>query len=209
MQLRDGTELQNIRLKTDIGTLCDRTVSWLVGVFNHINKPEIVKKAFEKCEIGTFNLSFESITSAAALQELRNVQLNEPERWEKINLWPTPQEELNGDFSNEDSENELLDDADDSALPMAALQDTSDRGDPNVLADAEDGGLTLGSAAQDLLDDEAFDWSAADDNNRVKTRGEESRAGLVSGSSGDGGAELGRGKQKRAAPQRYNDFYLH
>ncbi len=83
VQLEEGTDPQNVRLKTDIATLRDRTVQWLVTAFKHINKPETVMKAFEMCKSGEFNLSFKSITSVAALQELRNVQLNEPERWAK------------------------------------------------------------------------------------------------------------------------------
>ncbi len=214
VQLEEGTEPQNVRLKTDIASLRDRTVNWLVTAFKHINKPEIVKKAFEKCESGVFNLSFESITSAAALQELRNVQLNDPERWAKVNLRPKPQDELEGDFSNEDRENELLDDADDSALTMDALQtrtrrnlNRNEQNDPNILEDTEDGGLTLGGAAQDALDDEAFDWTAADEENRTRTKA--ALATQSGAASGEADEELGRGKRKRGAPRRYNDFYLH
>ncbi len=40
--------------------------------------------------------------------------------------------------------------------------------DANALTEAEDGGLTLGGAAQDALDGDAFDWTTADEENRAK-----------------------------------------
>lgn len=107
---------------------------------------------------------------------------------------------------------------------MTALQDGAhDNREPNALAEANDGGLTLGGAAQDAVDDDAFDWSMADEANRAKASsscgGEPSksmhvRARNANGTSVEelpvsGGEEHGRGKRKRAVLKRYNEFYLH
>lgn len=146
------------------------------------------------------------------------MQLNNTKQWSKINLCLAPQDELEGNFSNKDVKNDLLHDADDSALPMLDLQDgTDDQGRPNTMVRADEGGLTLGGAVHDPVDNEAFDRTAADETNRAKENNSRGSTQTMStekvstcGSSNaadqpeePAGEELSCGKRKKAVPKQF------
>ncbi|KAG0694984.1 hypothetical protein DFH29DRAFT_773560, partial [Suillus ampliporus] len=74
-----------LRLDMTLPTLRDRSVQWLLNGYHTINKPEVIKQAFASCHAGPlFNLLFDSLTSREALQQLRDMQKNEPDLWMKI-----------------------------------------------------------------------------------------------------------------------------
>ncbi|KAH8101685.1 hypothetical protein BXZ70DRAFT_69387 [Cristinia sonorae] len=70
-------------LNTRIKTLRDRSVRWLVSTYHAINDPKIVKKAFEKCEVGGTgpNLSQESLPGPGAASLLRKIECNDIALW--------------------------------------------------------------------------------------------------------------------------------
>ncbi|KAI0320416.1 hypothetical protein OF83DRAFT_595413 [Amylostereum chailletii] len=83
--LKNEGDPATFKLDTRIKTLRDPSVSWFVKAWNDINKPALVKKAFEHCAVrGGFNLGFDSITSSAALRVLRDLPRTDPVLWNKI-----------------------------------------------------------------------------------------------------------------------------
>lgn len=170
------------------------------------------------CRSGDFNLSFDSLTSKAALQELRNIQKNEPETWARINLRGNEDEDLDVEWCGddgelrEDDENELLDDMDDSSLPVDALRDhiagcADDLAEGLEVENTDEGLVPLG-VAEDPFADDAFDWEATDRENRLLNVPSGSQH-KIQGPAKEP-EEFGRGKRKRSAPKKYrNDFYLH
>ncbi|VDC03285.1 unnamed protein product [Peniophora sp. CBMAI 1063] len=83
--LNGGADPTQLHLDTHIGTLRNRSVSWFVRAWQEINQPELVRKAFQRCVVrGGFNLSFESITSSAALKLVRKLPRTDPETWAKV-----------------------------------------------------------------------------------------------------------------------------
>ncbi|KAG1783144.1 hypothetical protein EV702DRAFT_931796, partial [Suillus placidus] len=67
-----------------IGILRDRSLSWIWNAFQTINKPEIVKKAFEMCTIRGFNLLFECLVGFQARDRLRNLKNTDPKFWKEL-----------------------------------------------------------------------------------------------------------------------------
>ncbi|KDR76038.1 hypothetical protein GALMADRAFT_139792 [Galerina marginata CBS 339.88] len=64
-QLSKGVE--NVKLDTTVGKLCDRSVGWIVDAIADIDNKELIMKAFEMCRVGNFNQSQASLTSPEAL----------------------------------------------------------------------------------------------------------------------------------------------
>ncbi|KAL1943445.1 hypothetical protein VTO73DRAFT_4520 [Trametes versicolor] len=63
-----------ILLPTDLPTLRNASIAWLVDAYWYLQeRPDIIKKAWEKCEANGWNLSYESLTSSAALEHLEKV----------------------------------------------------------------------------------------------------------------------------------------
>ncbi|KAJ7149283.1 hypothetical protein C8R43DRAFT_828505, partial [Mycena crocata] len=79
-QLAAGIPADELKLDTTVGTLRNRSVGWVVQAFHDVNKPELIKKAWEMCRTGTgdFNLSYASLTSPEALALLRNLPKDNP-----------------------------------------------------------------------------------------------------------------------------------
>ncbi|KAG6914641.1 hypothetical protein DXG01_016182 [Tephrocybe rancida] len=71
-------------LDNRIGTLRDHTPKWLWKAYNIINKPELVKKAFELCTVRGWNLSYTSLTGVAARAKLCELKHSDPEFWEEL-----------------------------------------------------------------------------------------------------------------------------
>ncbi|VDC04887.1 unnamed protein product [Peniophora sp. CBMAI 1063] len=85
-QLANQVDPDDIHLDHMIGTLRDCSVGWFLKVWQDISVPSLVKKAFEKCTVPDtpFNLSFESITSSAALKFLRELPCTDPELYAQV-----------------------------------------------------------------------------------------------------------------------------
>jgi hypothetical protein len=94
-QLKNGIQVDDIKIDTTLKVLRDRTVDWLWVAFNKLNKLDIVKKvcfflivclhfnylvpkAWLMCRAGQFNLSYESLTSHGARQMLRDLPTTDP-----------------------------------------------------------------------------------------------------------------------------------
>ncbi|PPR03038.1 hypothetical protein CVT26_004573 [Gymnopilus dilepis] len=78
-QLKAGKTVSDVKVDTTLAVLRDRTVNWLWTAFKALNKPETVKKAWQMCSAGKFNLSYESLTSHEARQALRELPQTDPE----------------------------------------------------------------------------------------------------------------------------------
>ncbi|KAI0085211.1 hypothetical protein BDY19DRAFT_857522, partial [Irpex rosettiformis] len=72
-KLDEGQEASEIRLDKTIGTMRDRSVEWMIKGYEAINDPEFVRKAWEKCAAGEYNLSRESLTSPGMRSELNKL----------------------------------------------------------------------------------------------------------------------------------------
>lgn len=103
--LESGTFASTIKLDTRLGTLRDRSVSWITNAIQDVNKKDLIMKvslrmltysregslmklfaqqAFEMCRIGNFNASQASMTSADALTALRNLPKSNPTLYEQF-----------------------------------------------------------------------------------------------------------------------------
>ncbi|KAF8988990.1 hypothetical protein BDQ17DRAFT_1434763 [Cyathus striatus] len=76
-QEKDRVQPDNITINTQLKTLCDRTVHWLVNIFGTLNKPEMIQNAWKLCHIGDLNLSWESLTSMEAQDILHDLYLDD------------------------------------------------------------------------------------------------------------------------------------
>ncbi|KAG1749219.1 hypothetical protein EDB19DRAFT_1904732 [Suillus lakei] len=94
-----------------------------------INKPDIVKKAFEMRHVHTFNLSYKSLTSYAVQEKLRNLKVNDPQFWEELTSH-APQEMKDSTTSKNENESEIpgeaveiygADPSDDTNVPCASI----------------------------------------------------------------------------------------
>ncbi|KAG8796133.1 hypothetical protein FRC12_004330 [Ceratobasidium sp. 428] len=66
-QLQAGVEPKNVALPHRLGELRDASVAWMLEAFLYLQKhPETVVKAWEKCQVGQWNLTWEKLTSPAA-----------------------------------------------------------------------------------------------------------------------------------------------
>lgn len=67
-QIRAGIKPEMVKLPTKVGPLRDATVGWIQKAFDMLKgRPEIRQRAWSKCEVGPWNLSWDSITSKDAL----------------------------------------------------------------------------------------------------------------------------------------------
>ncbi|KAI9059119.1 hypothetical protein FKP32DRAFT_1158739 [Trametes sanguinea] len=126
-----GHKPADIALPTDLPTLRNASIPWLLDAYNHLNhRPDIIQKAWRKCEAHNWNLSYECLTSTAARQRLAEVMQTNPQ---------FAAEFANLDIVTGDVENEAADAAaddgpdDDLALGSDVLADLclgSDRRTP-------------------------------------------------------------------------------
>ncbi|KAJ6619217.1 hypothetical protein B0H10DRAFT_1667293, partial [Mycena sp. CBHHK59/15] len=77
-QIKAGKAAHKIRLDTTVGTLRDRSVSWIVQVIHDVSDPETITQAFEMCCVGPWNLSQVSLTLPEALASLRELRTTNP-----------------------------------------------------------------------------------------------------------------------------------
>ncbi|PPR08042.1 hypothetical protein CVT24_010841, partial [Panaeolus cyanescens] len=67
-----------------VGPLRDASVRWLWNAYNAINNTALVKKAFENSSVRSWNLSYESLTSFAAREHLRNLRHTDNDFWMEL-----------------------------------------------------------------------------------------------------------------------------
>ncbi|KAI0363459.1 hypothetical protein BV20DRAFT_930347, partial [Pilatotrama ljubarskyi] len=118
-----GLEPVPFRFDTKLGTLRDRSIRWLVVAHNAVNRPALVKQAFELCCVGddkSMNLSQESLRSARALDLIEELQSQNPAVWVKTSVNTTADSILN-DLPSAQDQSPFHDDPeniDDVAVPF-------------------------------------------------------------------------------------------
>jgi hypothetical protein len=83
--LNGGGTADTLKLDVTIGTLRDRCVKWFICAHDAISNPIFIRKTFERCRTGNFNLSQESVTSPAAIRALMDVARSDRPFWEELN----------------------------------------------------------------------------------------------------------------------------
>ncbi|KAF5384182.1 hypothetical protein D9615_003148 [Tricholomella constricta] len=166
-KLKTGVKPIKIVLDTKIKTLRDRTPHWLWTAYeNFSSKSVVIRKAWEMCRAGEFNLSYESLTSPATRETLRNLPITDPEFFAELtrprSRVPILSEE---DVTIEDAEVFELDvPLDDSVVPHEAvindlhgtLPTTNDqhfvRGEDGVVSAAEAEEVLVEEVEGEVLD---------------------------------------------------------
>jgi hypothetical protein len=210
-QIDEGKE--TIMVEKKLAILRDRTPKWLCDAYKTVNKPEIVKKvcncfnsltcltivlqAFEMCRAGKFNLSYESLTSFDARENLRNMKNTDLEFWI----------ELTGDTGISDVDENIAQEGDPHLPDITEFDDDSDLPCGAIIASvtglqhsvditrSADGDL-LSSAQTEFLDGQMAEALSLG----------------VTGSVGEHGVEeLGVGKRKRRGNTLYQSavFWRH
>jgi hypothetical protein len=97
--LKQPDDEVDIKIGKKLGVLWDQSVSWMWKAYQLLNNPVIIKKvkvvvhqmptetshqAFEMCLISNFNLSYDSLTSVEARQELHDLKSADPEFWDQL-----------------------------------------------------------------------------------------------------------------------------
>ncbi|CAE6433668.1 unnamed protein product [Rhizoctonia solani] len=79
--MRFGANSSTIVNGKSIGTLRNRSVSWINEAIKVINKPDPIKKAFELCAVPKTqcSLSYECLTSHEAHQAIRELKTSSPQ----------------------------------------------------------------------------------------------------------------------------------
>ncbi|KAG1793278.1 uncharacterized protein HD556DRAFT_1443709 [Suillus plorans] len=85
-------------------------MTWLWDAFTTVDKSDIVKKAFEMCRVRTFNLLYESLTSYAVREKLRNLKVDDPQFWDELTSH-TPQETKDSTPTENENDTEILGEA--------------------------------------------------------------------------------------------------
>ncbi|KAG1854738.1 hypothetical protein C8R48DRAFT_776634 [Suillus tomentosus] len=81
-QIDNSTE--NILFDKRKAVLRDLSVKWIWDDYNAVNRPKIVRKAFEMCHVCKFDLSYASLTSFAAREKLHQLKHTDPEFWAEL-----------------------------------------------------------------------------------------------------------------------------
>ncbi|EUC59566.1 DDE superfamily endonuclease, partial [Rhizoctonia solani AG-3 Rhs1AP] len=84
--LRNGVDPKVFVNNKSIGTLRNRSVSWVNEAIKAVNKPELIRKAFALCAVPEtpFNLSYDSLTSHEACQAIRDLKNMNPTLYGEI-----------------------------------------------------------------------------------------------------------------------------
>ncbi len=200
-QLDRGEDEITVAKKLPI--LRDRSVGWIWNAYNVLNRPETVQKvsnqvniirryshivqAFEKCEAAGMNLSYESLTSFATREELRQLRETDPAFWEELTRYDSvaelPEEDIEvaEDIEEEDEE------GDDSDVPVWAVVDHVLRGKAPTGTRMMPAGILAASGEAESPDE-------------VEEQEQEEQP-----------EDMGRGKRRKVENKRYNgdEFWKH
>ncbi|KAG1826112.1 uncharacterized protein BJ212DRAFT_1475451 [Suillus subaureus] len=92
-----------------------------MAVFNTVNTPDIVKKLFEMYYAYNFNLSYQSLTSYAAREKLRNLKNNEPEFWDELTRQEGEEKDDGGMELDDEARLDGLPEGDDTDVPCSSV----------------------------------------------------------------------------------------
>jgi hypothetical protein len=73
-KLASGLPAEEVSLPTDLPTLRNASISWLLDAYRYFkNNPDVIKNAWASCRTKEWNLSYESLTSIAATERHRQL----------------------------------------------------------------------------------------------------------------------------------------
>lgn len=151
-------------------------------------------QAFERCEVrGGFNLSFESLTSAAALRVLRELPRSDPELWVKISG-----DDVASDGGAEDEDDEDGGEEDDS------MGDDEGREDREPVFGDEDGDEDDTSIEPAALMARMLRIPVVFDQVPGEADGLEPDGVIIPDPD-----SMGRGKRRKTATKQYNGYAGH
>jgi len=180
-KLEDGLSAESMAVDAGIKVLRNRTVGWLWKAYCQLNRPEVIKKvgnlraipilmlmllvgflqAWEMCRAGEFNLSYESLTSPAARQILRDLPVTDPQFFAELTQ---PRSRVAApvldteDALHEDAEVSDLDIiGDDSSVPIEAILDAMHgvlpQGSDEMFVEGSDGVVSRAEAEETLIEE--------------------------------------------------------
>jgi hypothetical protein len=198
--------------------LWDQSVSWMWKAYQTLNNPVIIKKVkvvvhqmptqsshpfarlFEMCHTGNFNLSYDSLTSFEARQELRDFKTVDPKFWDQLTCKATPDLNVMGNETiteNDETTEPIFED--DSDLPCEVIITEVLGSKTRGVASTATGAMILTATAESLDENDM----------EVEKLFAEPEGDEMVGT--DNPTELGRGKKKRITNQLYNlkSFWRH
>jgi hypothetical protein len=157
-------------------------------VFDTMNNPALIKRSWERCVVGDFNLSWESVSSVNARRALFALRKSNPEFWAELTQ---PRQDYDSESETSDSEDET--------------ENTDPEDEAPFDADNEDIDDDIDSAidAQTLIDHVLAPAAPIPTRLEVTGLAEELNPGEVMVPVEP---ELGRGKRRRTANKLYADF---
>jgi hypothetical protein len=77
-KLGEGIKPENIDIPLDLPTLRDTSVAWTLDAWLYFReRPELICQAWKNCKVGHLNFSWESLTSAAATDNIEDLVTND------------------------------------------------------------------------------------------------------------------------------------
>jgi hypothetical protein len=192
-RLNRGGSPADVHLDKKIGVLRDRSVRWFVEAFDTIQNPKLILKTWERCSVGAFNLSFESVTSSEAIDELFDLQNSNPELWAEITS-KRAQDEDCIDTTGPDAPDAAGDEEHTAECPY----------DADIEGDAEDSGIDPTDLVEDFIAGDTTEPDTPGLAEELDVDVSSAEVVLVREES-----QLGRGKRARKANQQYVDFESH
>ncbi|KAG8780885.1 hypothetical protein FRC12_022488 [Ceratobasidium sp. 428] len=149
-QLQAGVAPEAVVLPNDLPSLRDASVAWTVEAFRYMQShPEVVEKAWARCQTGEWNLTWDKLTSPAAKDLFyATLSTNEAFRNELGMSGPivprSRQEDEPGlDVPHDEAAEEFESSEDDVAIPVEQLVNVlTGENIPQGIRSAEDGGWT-------------------------------------------------------------------
>lgn len=78
-KLASGLPPEEVSLPTDLPTLRNASISWLLDAYDYFKKnPDVIRKAWASCKTKEWNLSYESLTSNAATERHQQLIREDP-----------------------------------------------------------------------------------------------------------------------------------
>ncbi|PPR06566.1 hypothetical protein CVT24_001800 [Panaeolus cyanescens] len=112
-------------LSKKLGVVRDWSARWLWNAYNVINRPDLVKKAFEGCKVRSWDLSYECLTSFRAREKLRNLKHENPQFWAELSndVVKVPCNMVNGKVAedNQDLDQDNSKDIENSHVPISLV----------------------------------------------------------------------------------------
>ncbi|EUC54439.1 DDE superfamily endonuclease, partial [Rhizoctonia solani AG-3 Rhs1AP] len=142
MALRNGADPTTLVNDKSIGTLRNRSVTWINEAIRAIDKPKLIQKAFALCTVPDtqFNLSYESLTSHEARQAIRQLKTSDPEFHTEITagrqVVPSSEEDVEPEDGNSTSDE--LSTADHVRIVMGSATATEVMAQQDALAANQD-----------------------------------------------------------------------